>query len=155
MRFFSLLIFTLSLALFSTGCNKKCADLESTVSGAIVKAYDFGQCFIYTAHDSSRIIDSDTAFQRYKDKNLKACDPSGLEAIDFSRHMLVSYRVKVYACNAAFHRRLDIDTAAKTYTYTVKTELCRGCNTELTSPNWVIMPQLPAGYKLVYRTEEQ
>jgi hypothetical protein len=67
--------------------------------------------------------------------------------------MLVGYKLKTYACNVAFHRKLIIDDSAKTYTYSIEMELCRGCNSELTSPNWVIMPKLPAGYKMVFRNK--
>lgn len=153
MRSFLLVIAGLALSL--GGCNKKCRNLSSDVSGAIVKAYDFGECLVYAYVDSNRVISSDTAFSSYKKKYLKGCDTGKLEAIDFSQHMLVGYKTRVFACNVGFHRQLLIDDAAKTYTYLIKKELCRGCNTELVSPNWVVMPLLKPGYKLLFKTEEQ
>jgi hypothetical protein len=38
----------------------------------------------------------------------------------------------------------------KEYRYTIEMELCTGCGTELTGTNWVVAPQLPAGYTLKF-----
>jgi uncharacterized protein YlaI len=146
----------LTAALIFANCNKKCRSLQSDVGGGIIKSYDFKGCLIYANLDSNITIRNQSEFNAYKSAKLKSCDDtSKLDAIDFNQHMLVGQPVKVYACNVAMHRRLAVDTVAKTYTYTIKTELCEGCNTELVSPNWVIMPQLPAGYNMVYKIEKQ
>ena len=117
-----------------------------------MKAYDFGDCFLYTSLDSQVVIDDAGKWTAFKQKYLKFCDTLKLENIDFTQHMLVGYKLKTYACNVAFHRKLTIDDSSKTYTYAIEQQLCRGCNTELTSPNWVIMPKLPAGYTIVFTT---
>jgi hypothetical protein len=134
------------LILTLQACNNKCASIKSDVSGGIIKAYDFGTCLLYAQLDSHRVISSDTAWNSYKDKYLKNCNPAELENIDFSQHMLVGYKLTEYACNLAMHRKLIINEAAKTYTYQVTVETCGGCNSRLSSPNWVLMPQLPPGY---------
>ena len=134
-------------------CNRECRNLSNTQSGGIVKAYEFGDCFLYTSLDSQVVIDDTGKWTAFKQKYLKYCDTQKLENIDFSQHMLVGYKLKVYACNVAFHRKLIIDDSAKTYTYSIEMETCKGCNSELTSPNWVIMPKLPVGYTMLFRNK--
>lgn len=146
-------VILVSIAVFLNNCNRECRNLANTQSGDIVKVYEFGDCFLYTSLDSQVVIDDATKWTAFKQKYLKYCDTLKLESIDFSKHMLVGYKLRVYACNVAFHRKLIIDDSAKTYTYSIKTELCRGCNSELNSPNWVIMPKLPAGYKMDFRNK--
>lgn len=149
MRIIGILISLSILGIF-IGCNRDCRNMANTQSGGIVKPYDFGDCFLYTSLDSHVMIDNASNWSAFKQKYLKYCDTQKLEAIDFSQHMLVGYKLKVYACNVAFHRKLIIDDSAKIYTYSIEMEVCKGCNSELTSPNWVIMPKLPAGYKMVF-----
>jgi hypothetical protein len=132
-------------------CKNKCTDLKSDVSGSIVKAYDFGTCLIYANIDSNRVIDSDTAWNSFKNRYLQNCNPAELENIDFTKHMLVGFKVTEYACNLGMHRKLIIDDVAKTYTYQITVEACGGCNSRLSSPNWVLMPQLPPGYSMRFR----
>ena len=143
-------VLVLLIPAFFTQCNRECRNLASTESGSIVKAYDFGDCFLYTSLDSQVVIDDAGKWIAFKQKYLKFCDTLKLENIDFTQHMLVGYKLKTYGCNVAFHRKLTIDDSTKTYTYAIEQQLCRGCNTELTSPNWVIMPKLPAGYTIVF-----
>lgn len=147
---FRILSIALLISAFFTQCNRECRNLANTESGGIIKAYDFGDCFLYTSLDSQVVIDDAGKWTAFKQKYLKFCDTLKLENIDFTRHMLVSYKLKTYACNVAFHRKLIIDDSTKTYTYSIEQQLCRGCNSELTSPNWVIMPKLPAGYTIVF-----
>ena len=144
--------FLLVIAGFLANCNRECRNLSDTESGGILKAYDFGGCFLYTGIDSQNVIDDAGKWTAFKQKYLKYCDTLKLENIDFSKHMLVGYKLKVYACNVAFHRKLIVDDNAKTYTYSIEMEICKGCNTELASPNWVIMPKLPAGYSLRFQS---
>jgi hypothetical protein len=143
-------VLVLLIPAFFTQCNRECRNLASTESGSIVKAYDVGDCFLYTSLDSQVVIDDAGKWTAFKQKYLKFCDTLKLENIDFTQHMLVGYKLKTYGCNVAFHRKLTIDDSTKTYTYAIEQQLCRGCNTELTSPNWVIMPKLPAGYTIVF-----
>jgi hypothetical protein len=141
----------LVIAGFLANCNRECRNLSNTESGGIVKPYEFGGCFLYTSLDSQVVVDDTGKWTAFKQKYLKYCDTQNLENIDFSKHMLVGYKLKVYACNVAFHRKLIVDDSAKTYTYFIEIEVCKGCNTELASPNWVIMPKLPAGYSLQFK----
>jgi hypothetical protein len=134
--------FLLCVAGLIANCNRECRNLANTQSGGIVKAYEFGDCFLYTSLDSQVVIDDTGKWTAFKQKYLKYCDTQKLENIDFSQHMLVGYKLKVYACNVAFHRKLIIEL-----------ETCKGCNSELTSPNWVIMPKLPAGYTMLFRSK--
>lgn len=150
---FSLITFCLlALVIWSSSCNKKCRSLQSTYGGAIVGAYDFKECFIYAQFDSTLVIASDTAFQNYKTAHFKNCTAT-LDAVDFSKNCIIGYKVKVLACNAAFHRNISIDTTAKTYTYTVSVETCSGCGQEIASPNIMLAPQIPAGYALKFVTK--
>jgi hypothetical protein len=148
-----LIILLLLLPGIFTQCNRKCRNLANTESGGIIKSYDFGDCFLYTSLDSQVVIDDAGKWTAFKQKYLKYCDTLKLENIDFTQQMLVGYKLKTYACNVAFHRKLIIDDSTKTYTYFIEMELCRGCNSELTSPNWVIMPKLPAGYNMFFRNK--
>lgn len=140
-------IFLLSImALQFSACNK-CRNLDSTQSGAILSLYDFKSCYIYVNFDSSLIIDSDTAFSSYQASHFKNCNAS-LESVDFSKNIILGFKTKTNACNAAFHRSIDIDTVHKEYRYTVEMENCKGCGTELSSNNIVVAPKIPAGYAL-------
>ncbi|MBM3921059.1 MAG: hypothetical protein FJ347_07535 [Sphingomonadales bacterium] len=152
MRFIKLIIL-ISVGGLLTNCNRECRNLANTQSGGIVKSYDFGDCFLYSSLDSHVIIDDAGKWTAFKQKYLKYCDTQKLENIDFSQHMLVGNKLRVFACNVAFHRKLIINDSNKTYTYDIEMELCKGCNSELSSPNWVIMPKLPAGYTMVFRNK--
>ena len=155
MRFGFIMVFSLLIIAGFTHCNSKCRNLSNTQSGDIVKVYDFGDCFLYTSLDSTIIINSPASWSAFKAKYLKYCDTNKLENIDFSQHMLLGYKLKAFACNVAFHRQLIIDDQAKTYTYKIEIEECKGCNTELVSPNWVIVPALPAGYTLLFKNSRR
>lgn len=147
-------LLTVGLVFFSSGCNKKCRALQSNESGLIIKAYDFKECFIYAQFDSTLIIDSDTAFTNYKNAHFKNCTAT-LDPVDFSQQMIIGYKVKVIACNAAFYRHIELDSANKIYRYTVTTEKCSGCGSDITSTNIVLAPKVPAGYSVKFETKEK
>jgi NAD-dependent dihydropyrimidine dehydrogenase PreA subunit len=146
---------TLVFIFLSGSCNKKCKSLESTNSGSIVASYDFKDCYVYATFDSTITITTDSAFTAYKAKQFINCSPSSLEAVDFNKNMIVGYKIKVNACNVGFHRKIEIDTTKKEYRYTVETELCTGCGTELTGTNFVVAPQIPAGYSLLFSNKKR
>jgi len=146
------LITGIAILLTLQACNKNCSEVNSDISGGIVKTYDFGNCLIYAQLDSHRVISTDTGWITYKTKYLGNCNPAGLENIDFSQNMLVGYKVTEFGCNLGMHRKLIVDETAKTYTYQVRVEVCGGCNSRLSSPNWVLMPQLPPGYTMRFET---
>ncbi len=135
-------------------CNKKCRSLQSSYSGKIVGMYDFKECFIYAQFDSTLIIASDSDFTKFKKAHFTNCTAT-LDAVDFSKNCIVGFKVKSVACNAAFHRNIEIDSAAKTYTYSVRVERCKGCGTDITSTNIVVAPQIPAGYKTIFVSIEE
>ncbi|MBS3912893.1 MAG: hypothetical protein KG003_00185 [Bacteroidetes bacterium] len=135
------------VATFSVSCNKKCRALESTNSGLVVGLYDFKECFPYATFNSTLIIDTDTGFANYQASHFKTC-AAQLDAIDFSKNVLLGFKTETHACNAAFHRNISIDTTAKTYTFTVTIEKCDGCGTQLMSTNFLIGPKIPAGYQV-------
>lgn len=139
----------------AAGCNKKCRSLESKNSGAVVGLYDFKDCYIYAKVDSNVVIRSDSDFTKYKTAHFIHCKSGELDVIDFSKNMLLGYRTLTVACNAAFNRHIAIDTATKVYLYEVTVEKCKGCGTELASNNFVIAPQLPAGYTLKFSVKEK
>lgn len=150
--FFVGFVLAMATSVLFYSCNKNCSSLQSTYGGKVVGMYDFKSCFVYARLDSNIIINSDTAFQRYKDDHFINCN-AVLDNIDFSKNALLGFRTKAYGCNVAFHRIVEIDDALMTYTFKVKIETCGGCGTELTSPNWVVAPQIPVGYKVIFKTE--
>jgi hypothetical protein len=141
------------LAFVFSSCNKKCSSLEATNSGEVVSLYDFKECFVYATFDSILVIDSDTAFDNYKKSHFITCKPS-LDPIDFSKHILLGFKTSTHACNAAFHRNIELDHTNKIYRFTVTIETCKGCGTPLLSTNFVIGPQIPAGYTLQFIKKE-
>lgn len=148
------LLVGLGMLWFSSGCNKKCSSLESSISGKVIGLYDFRECFIYAQFDSTLLITSDTAFATYRNAHFKNCTAT-LDAVDFNKNCLIGYKVKVVACNVAFHRNIEIDSVKHEYRYTVTTEKCAGCGTDIVSTNIVLAPQVPAGYKVIYATKEK
>ncbi|MBL7900836.1 MAG: hypothetical protein JNK73_02470 [Bacteroidia bacterium] len=144
----------LSVIVFSAllyACNNKCRSLQSDAGGAIVEMYNMGECQIYSRIDSNIRISHDTQWSNFQAKHFQFCNKAALKGIDFNKHDLLGLKVNVSACNVAMHRRLDIDTAAKTYTYSVRAELCQGCGTQLESMNFALVPKLPAGYTLLFK----
>lgn len=141
--------FAIVALLQAQSCKDNCRNMESTFSGEVLKLYDFKACYVYAAIDSTLIIDTDTGFQNYKSRYFKNCN-SNLDPIDFSNQVLLGLKTEASACNVSFHRKIELDTAKKTYTYTVETNACGGCGTQLNSSNFVIGPKVPAGYSVVF-----
>lgn len=151
MRSYAVIPFlALSIGFIFQTCNKKCRSIESSYSGAVIGLYDFKDCYIYAKVDSNLLIRSDTAFANYKSKNFIHCDAGALDPVDFSKNMILGFKTTTSACNAAFHRKVEIDSLQKQYRYIVEIERCNGCGTELTSSNFVIAPQLPAGFTMTF-----
>jgi hypothetical protein len=150
--FYPFILFIIILC--SNACNKKCSELQSSVTGKAIGLYDFKDCFIYAQFDSTLKITSDTAFESFQKQHFKFCTAS-LDPIDFSKNCLLGFKVKAIACNAAFHRNVEIDSVKKIYRYTVTVEKCEGCGTDITSTNIILAPQIPMGYSLQFRTKTQ
>ncbi len=154
MKRFPVIFLCLGILFLGSQCNEKCKDMESSEEGSILSKYDFGgDCFIFASIDSNLVIRSDSAFKAFKDKRFKNCNAGTVPAIDFSQHSLLGFLVKVPACNAAFHRKVVIDNNAKIFHYTVSIEKCTGCNQLVSSPNFVLVPAIPNGYKVVFETK--
>ena len=148
-------VFALGILTVFGACNKKCKSLKNTETGSILNAYDFKDCYVYATFDSTLLIRSDSAFTAYKQKQFIHCTPSSLDAVDFSKNMIIGYKIKVNACNVGFHRNISIDTTAKTFNYNIEYDLCRGCGAELTGTNIVVAPQIPLGYTLKFSSKER
>lgn len=116
--------------------------------------YDFKSCYIYANFDSTLILASDTAFANFKASRFKNCNAS-LDAVDFSKNVIIGFKTVTNACNAAFHRSIQIDTVNKLYNYTVEVEKCKGCGTELTSYNIALGPKIPQGYTVKFIRKER
>lgn len=143
------------LSLYAESCAKKCKTIEGTNAGVIVSSYDFKDCYVYASFDSTITFQSDSAFNAYKAKQFINCTPANLEAVDFTKNMIIGYKIKVNACNVGFHRKIEIDSIKKEYRYSIETELCGGCGTALTGTNFVVAPQIPAGYTLIYSNKNR
>lgn len=144
---------TLCILMIFTTCNKKCGGMENSEEGNIIEKFDFADCFLYARVDSTLVISSDSAFTAYKNKNFKNCNSSTFKTIDFNQHSLLGYMVRIPACNVAFHRKVEIDNVAKVYRYTVTIEKCTGCNQQISSPNFVLVPKIPSNYGVVFETK--
>ena len=154
MKRFPVIFPVLALLFLFSQCNEKCKDMASSEEGVIKGKFDFGEsCFLYARVDSTLVIASDSAWTKFKDKQFKNCNAGSVPTIDFSQNALLGYMVKVPACNAAFHRKVEIDNTAKVFRYTVSIEKCTGCNTLISSPNFVLVPAIPPGYTVVFETK--
>ena len=147
-------VFLLLVIFLPSACNTKCRSLQSSYNGKVIGMYDFKDCFLYAQFDSILVITSDTAFTSYKKAHFKNCTAT-LDAVDFNTNCILGFKVRSIACNAAFHRNIEIDSVAKIYKYTVSVEKCAGCGTNITSTNIVVAPQIPTGYKLQFVTKTQ
>ena len=137
------------LAFLASSCNKKCANLTSSIDGAIEATYQFGDCDFFAAIDSNVIIRNQLEFDTFVQQKMKNCSSlNTIPAVDFQKNSLIGNMVSTPACNIAFKRNLTVDHAAKTYTYTITTEKCTGCNQLLRSPNFVLTPPIPTNYTI-------
>ena len=154
MKRFPVLLPVLAVLFLFGQCNEKCKDMANSEEGDIKGKFDFGEsCFLYARVDSTLVIASDSAFNKFKNEHFKNCNAGTVPAIDFSQQALLGYMVKVPACNAAFHRKVVIDNTAKVFRYTISIEKCTGCNTLISSPNFVLVPAIPPGYSVVFETK--
>ena len=146
--FLTLACFTLLLL---GSCNKKCGNLESTNSGSIQDTYTFGDCNYYGAIDSHMVIRTQQEFNDFVAKQFQFCsEQNTIPSVDFAKSSLIALMVSTPACNIAYKRSLDLDIATKTYTYTVTTDKCTGCNQLLRSPNFVLTDPIPANYSVKF-----
>lgn len=122
--------------------------MQGGVSSGVIREYDFGDCKVYARVDTNLIISTTAEFNAYKDAKLKVCNNGTLPAVDFNQEVLLAFKISEIACNVGFKKSILIDTAAKTYNYIVVLDKCTGCNTEITSHNWVVGPAIPTGFKV-------
>ncbi len=148
---FYLIVASLTFGLVFNACNKGCRLLESTNEGSIVGSYSFGACDFYSTIDSNLIITTDADFKAFVDYRMSGCtSKNAIPTIEFNKHSLIGFMQRTPGCNVAFHRKLTIDHAAKTYTYSIAKEVCTGCNTQIANPNYVLVPAIPTDYKVVF-----
>lgn len=147
-KFLMMLTISASLSVWFTACNKKCANLNGGTGDGVLREYEFGDCKVYARIDSHLVISSQSEFDKFKNEKLQVCDNKSLPAVDFSKEALLGFKISEIACNIGFKKTIQIDTQAKTYNYVVILDRCTGCNTEITSHNWVVGPAVPSGYKV-------
>jgi len=139
------------LIVIMASCNKKCAGLESTIDGAIEATYTFGDCDFFAALDSNIIIRNKVEFDSFVNTKMKNCSSlNTIPSVDFQKNSLIGNMVSVAACNVAFKRNLTVDHSLKTYTYSITTDKCTGCNQLLRSPNFVLTPPIPVDYTVKF-----
>lgn len=149
-------IWIIALSLISViwvSCNKKCANLNGGIAGSVLREYDFGDCKVYARVDSHLVISNQSEWDSYRNAKLKVCDNGNLPAIDFNAEALIGYKISQIACNVGFKKTITVDAVNKEYIYTVTLDKCTGCNTEITSHNWVVGPKIPPDYKVIFQTK--
>lgn len=147
------LIAAASLVYFIS-CNNKCSEFKSSISGQTVKTLDLGECFLFANVDSSKTITTEQEWNDFKTAKFKNCNTGQIQTVDFNQHSLLAKFTKTIGCNAGMERNLSIDNSNKLYTYTIKIKKCTGCNTQITSSNWIVVPKIPDGYTVKFLVEE-
>jgi len=150
-------ILLFSIVVLLNGCEKEedpCLNPYDTVSGIAAADYHFGECVStlgilgqnYTienkeAFDALSLIPSDRA----------DCSDNTVSSINFEKYSLLGLYADG-ACDVIFNRDVAQDIENKKYIYTVSRTLCSSCERHEYSMNWVLVPKLPEGYTVEFRT---
>jgi hypothetical protein len=121
-----------------------CTKVDEPI-GIVVKVLDLGYCL----SPKEYIIDSDTAYQTFKAK--ADCENVLYPNIDFSKYSLIGKSTKG-GCRATFETYVLSNSDDRTYEHTtiVKTKgLCKELALDI---SWVLVPKLPAGWTVVFKT---
>lgn len=149
---YSLLVF-LSLLLLS-GCHKKddavdLCELQQDINlGAIAGVLDI-RC-PYAEGETFIIQDRETY------ENIAgACAEEELPAIDFGRYHLLGVTTGASGCDRFYLRTVTVNHLKKTYRYEVKVEECGLCEPWVVRTHWVLVPPVPEGYSVRFRTSRR
>jgi len=147
----------ISIVVLLNGCEKDedpCLNPYNTVSGIVVADYHFGDC-VATLGMLSRnyVVEDMESFNELSilPSDIAGCESSSIEAIDFKRYALLGLYAEG-ACNVIFDRDVTQNVENKKYIYTVSRTLCNSCERHEYSMNWVLVPKLPQGYTVEFRT---
>lgn len=151
---FLLLVSTVVLI---NGCEKDedpCLNPFDTVSGIVSSEYEFGACVSTLGMlNQDYVIEDEATFNSLAalPSDHADCGNSSIQSIDFERYSLLG----LYAdgsCDVIFDRNVEQDVKNKKYIYTVSRTLCSNCERHEYSMNWVLVPKLPTGYVVEFRT---
>ncbi len=146
-----------SIVVLLNGCEKDedpCVNPYDTVSGVVVSDYQFGECVSTLGMLSQNyIIENKDAFEALPilPSDNGNCNQQNISTIDFDRYALLGLYADG-ACDVIFDRNVEQDTQNKKYIYTVSRTLCNSCERHEYSMNWVLVPKLPTGYTVEFRT---
>ncbi len=132
---------------------KKPCDSPSSISGIIVSAFSFGDCFSdYMVENKDYVITNDSQYKALKIQRSdnSSCANATYPVIDFTKYTLLGKYATGGGCSIGYARNVSRDDAAKTYTYTVHVKGCGECAMAGISNNWVLVPRLPDGYTVKF-----
>ena len=156
MKLKGLFLLLLLTSLGATSCKKKCViDKEDTVSGAIVEdaiIYHVGHAgpnngyHLTTDVNGIEIAGSSVGLEVSYDEGRTR------QSIDFSTYDVL-LNPAVLSCESQVDKNVTFDNTNNTVTYTVKVTNCGLCDERYTAENYVLVPNIPSNYTVVYNVD--
>lgn len=137
------IVLILSFSFYS--CEK-----EKIEPGIIVQNIDFGTCIPADLPEQEYIITSDSVYQLLL--NNSVCSNYTLPTIDFSQYTLLG-KFASGKCRVTFKPQVIKDESNMQYLFTVYVFDKGICKKEGISMNWVLVPKLPIGWSVNFKTE--
>lgn len=139
-----LLIFLSLNVLLVASCSKvaKCGK-DDRISGIIEGNPNLG---LLSDSASEFVIDNDSTFMK--------TFPGQSVGINFRIHTLLGVYTSNGGCNVSYLRMVERQENSKTYLYKVQVNSCGLCKKLAINFNWVLVPKLPAGWKVEFKIEE-
>lgn len=151
----NLLYFLFSAALLTIySCEKspKCWGKTTVNEGEIIADTSLcTNCTILTNENEGYVVNSDRDLWNLYYKNFGNNGVCELRTFDFSKYSLLGMTT-VASCKYKIKKEVTVNDEEKAYYYDIVLKECGNCDERHYLPNWVLIPKLKDGYKVIFRS---
>jgi hypothetical protein len=149
-----IVIVLVTFVLLLSSCEKspKCwGKVEKNEGEIIADTTLCTNCTILTNENEGFVVNSQTDLWNIYYRNFGNQGTCEVRDFDFRNYSLLGMTT-ITSCKYKITREVTVDDAAEIYYYDIYIKECGSCDEKHYLPNWVMIPKLKLGYKVVFRS---
>lgn len=149
-----ILVVLVTFVLLLSSCEKcpKCWGKVEKNEGVIIADTTLcSNCTVLTNENEGYVVNSDVDLWNIYYKNFGNNGVCETYDFDFNNYSLLGMTTIAH-CKYKISREVTIDDAEQTYYYDITIKECGNCDEKHYLTNWVMIPKLKTGYKVVFRS---
>ena len=151
MRIFIVLVMFIALLSSCEKSPKFWGKTEKNEGEIIADTSLCSNCTILTNENEGYVVNSNTDLWNIYYKNFGNNGTCETYDFDFNNYSLLGMTT-IASCKYKVKREVTIDDEAETYYYDITIKECGNCDEKHYLTNWVMIPKLKLGYKVVFRS---